>query len=222
MPEEKTIDQAPVFIAAPARSGTVMMANLLHGHGIWIGDAGISKTSHVDGNVGAENLEIKKFLRSLTRELLFKNKERVLPASKQALIDRNVFKDKLEAFVPTGKPWLIKTSLTLDFNEVLMDVYPNARWVLMRRDKKDIMASVNNHPVMRKRRWSTSKLIDASFARQDEIFKKAGYVLKIDPDNVVHSAMAARNAVEFCGRDFSHDVFNAVVKPGEWKSWATE
>lgn len=216
---EKTV-MSPILIAAPARSGTVMMANLLHAHGAWIGPANTSKVSHVKGNVGAENTAIKNLMKSYIKDLGHTDKESALSLDASSAIDVECFRANLEADVPEDRPWLIKTSLTLDLCDVLMAAYPNARWVLLYRDIEDILESVANHPKMRRRKWDTRKLVKALRARQEHVFLKANYANKVHSGHVINSHIAARAAVEWCGFDFIHEKYTQVVKRDEWKKWA--
>ena len=57
----------PVIIASPPRSGTTMLAGLLHHHGLWIGNARVTHFKQTNSDLGTENIEIQS--RGTTQEV---------------------------------------------------------------------------------------------------------------------------------------------------------
>ena len=55
----------PILIAGPPRSGITMMSGIFHYHGVWIGPARTTKYPKSNSSLGTENIDIKKYLKSL-------------------------------------------------------------------------------------------------------------------------------------------------------------
>lgn len=215
------VDQQPILIAGPARSGTSMIANLFYRHGVWIGEAGKSKAVPIEENVGTENILIKNLLRELLRKLEHRDKEILLPSIYTDKVDSKKLKDRIEKIVPERGRWLIKTSLLLHFSDVFRKIYPEAYWVLPRRNEEDILAGVRNHPVMRKRQWDTGKLVGISHNRQSMIAGVLGIrTIMVSPDRIIQEPKAASKLVQFCGLSFDKVAYERAISRKRWRRWA--
>lgn len=141
------IRQDPILIASPPRSGTTMLAGLLHHHGVWVGRARTTMYPHTNIKFGSENIDIKEIFKQECRRLHYKNWE--VPFPTEPL--RSDVKARVESFVPHDTLWLVKTSLILVFWEFWVREYPEARWLFPVRDTDKILDSMNRHPSMAKR-----------------------------------------------------------------------
>jgi len=140
------IRQDPILIAAPPRSGTTLLAGLLHYHGVWVGRSRLTMYPGTNSEFGSENIDIKNIFKTAAAKIPYKNWETPFPA----LSSCRFLKKEIEAFVPEDTPWLVKTSWCLIYWRFWVTAYPNAKWVFPTRDTLKIVDSMNRHPGMRK------------------------------------------------------------------------
>ena len=143
------INQQPILIASPPRSGTIMLAGLIHKHGIWIGNAKSTSYPGSNPDFPAENIDIKTIMKREGKLVDYRNWK--VPMPYDAKTDPQILKAEIEAFVPSNMKWLVKTSWTLTFCKTWNEMYPDALWVLPFREEEEIFNSMNRHPSMRKR-----------------------------------------------------------------------
>lgn len=141
------IRQDPILIAAPPRSGTTLLAGLLHFHGVWVGRARTTMYPGTNSDFGSENQDIKSIFKQIAEDIGYRNWQVPFPVVN---VDKGV-KDQIEHFVPDNTLWLVKTSWILIFWQFWSLAYPGARWLFPTRSKDKIIDSMNRHPGMRKR-----------------------------------------------------------------------
>ena len=139
------VRQDPILIASPPRSGTTMLAGLLHYHGIWVGRSRTTMYPGTNSEFGSENIDIKNVFQEAAGKMGYKNWETPFPA----LGSCKCLKKQIEAFVPEDMPWLVKTSWSLIYWRFWVTAYPEARWIFPTRDTIKIVDSMNRHPGMR-------------------------------------------------------------------------
>ena len=173
------IRQNPILIAAPPRSGTTMLAGLLHYHGVWVGRSRTTMYPGTNSDFGSENIDIKNIMKGLAAKADYTNWETPFPnpSVNGTMMTREVTKDKIEKFVPQDIPWLVKTSWCLIFWKFWRTAYPNAKWIFPTRDTLKIVDSMNRHPGMRKRKDGVKRQYIANLLRNasDVIDSKANY-----------------------------------------------
>lgn len=210
----------PIFITSIARSGTSLIANLLHAHGVWIGEAKESTAKPIPGNVGTENIHIKRELKWYLKKLGHK-KGRVISRKEQGAIDRDQFWMRLGPHIPLHEPWLVKTGALIHFCYVLNDLFPEARWLLPMRRKADILTSMQNHPIMARRKWDVKAYIELIQHRQRQIAFEFTFAKIYNPDDLISSEEKAKELLEFCDVDvFQVQEYRRIVDPNRWKKWA--
>lgn len=172
------IDQRPILIAGPPRSGTIMLAGLLYYHGIWIGRA---RTTHYPGSnpeLAVENLDIKAIMKREALNNHYRNWRVPIPAGDGISTD---VKEEIESFVPEGQRWLVKTSWVLTFHRFWNESYPEALWILPHRREKEILRSMNRHPGMKRRPDNMKRnFVQALQVRQHEVAGLVQYSLGVD------------------------------------------
>ena len=182
------VNQQPILIASPPRSGTVLLAGLLHYHNVWIGRARTTRYPGTNPELGVENIDIKEIMKREGAKLGYKNWGAVLPnLSRDTYFPRDWYglKKEIELFVPEDKQWLVKTSWTLVLHEFWKQAYPDALWILPVRNKIAILDSMNRHPGMMKRS-DVVKLgfIEALQTRQTKVFREVKNSTFIDVKKV--------------------------------------
>ena len=142
------IRQDPILIAASPRSGTTMLAGLLHYHGVWVGRSRTTMYPGTNSEFGSENIDIKNIMKGMAMEMGYKNWETPFP--NPVGFDQEQAKKDILSFVPDDTPWLVKTSWCAIFWEFWETAFPEARWVFLTRDTLKIVNSMHRHPGMRK------------------------------------------------------------------------
>lgn len=140
--------QDPILIASPPRSGTTMLAGLLHYHGVWVGRSRTTMYPGTNSEFGSENLDIKAVLKDMAVEDNYKNWETPFPDPMG--FDQEQSKKRIESFIPEDTPWLVKSSWCLIYWKFWATAYPNAKWLFPTRDTIKIVDSMNRHPGMKK------------------------------------------------------------------------
>lgn len=138
------IRQDPILIAAPPRSGTTVLAAVLHAHGIWVGKGRTTRYPGTNMNFASENTGIKTIFKETAKEMGYENWDAPIPN----LIPGSRLKSQIEDHVEEDTPWLIKASWNLVFWQFLKKAYPKARWLFPVRDIDKIIDSMNRHPGM--------------------------------------------------------------------------
>lgn len=142
------VRQDPILIAAPPRSGTTVLAAVLHAHGVWVGRGRTTQYPGTNMNFASENTDIKAVMKEMAVEMGYENWNVPFPDS--VGFDQEQNKKRIESFPPDNTPWLVKTSWTLTYWQFWETAYPAARWLFPIRDIEKIIDSMNRHPGMAK------------------------------------------------------------------------
>lgn len=205
------IEQNPILIAGPPRSGTTMIAGLLNHHGVWIGQGRTTQYPGTNPKFVSENQEIKNILKSQAQKIGYTNWEVPLPDG----CSGSELKYLLEQVVPEGSSWLIKTSWTLLFYDFFIEAYPEARWVFPKRNLRKVLDSMNRHPGMRKHPDKQKKrFIAALQARQSFISCKVGNYINIDIEAISQRDMdEIERLFNFLGMEVDEKIVNKWIDP---------
>lgn len=155
------INQEPILIAGPPRSGTTMIAGLFSLHGVWIGRGRTTMYPGTNPDFVSENQDIKAVMKELANKVGYKNWDTPLPDLDLKEEEVKYMKELIEGYVPDNRRWLVKTAWTLIFSDFWRKAYPDALWVFPDRDVDLVIGSMNRHPGMAKR----SDKIKKSFVR---------------------------------------------------------
>lgn len=173
------VDQKPILISGPPRCGTTMLAGLIAPHGVWVGNARTTWYPGTNPEFAAENQDIKGVLKRFTKnELGYRNWRVPLPEQPDEFPG---MKEEIEAFVPDDQRWLVKTSWTVLLHKFWKDAYPQAYWILPKRERMSILKSVKRHPRMARRpiRMS-SRFVHALQKRQHKIADQVANRIWVD------------------------------------------
>lgn len=212
--------QTPLIIAAPGRSGTTMLAGLLHEHGVWIGEGRITPHKQTNSLIVSENAGIKQLLKRMARELNYCNHQLPLPAVDRVEERAEELLQYLRGVVPEGQPWLVKTTWTLVFGEVWKAAFPEARWLFVQRNIMDIVRSNQRHPVMRKRNVQSVYMFASALRRRQHYIAQTTpdeYSLFVDIDRVASCDMEeCKRVLRFCGLTPDERIIKQWIKPEMW------
>lgn len=191
------MDDRPILIAAPVRSGTTMLAWLLHLHGVWIGEALPTRDPSTNPEVGTENDEIRDYLET---------------------IDRGISANLRPAFirmVKTDGRWLVKAVGCLTNWRALDRTFPEARWLLPHRPVKSVVDS-------RKRagRGQAAAVVRYHHSLQADIRGATEHAMIVEANELCAGGPAgeaeARRVFHFCSVRFFPPIYHDWVQPERW------
>lgn len=212
-----SVDQTPILIAGPPRSGTTMLAGLLSTHGVWVGRA--RTTQYPDTNVkfGSENQDIKAIMKRIAAGRGYRNWNVPLPDQPDFW---NGIKEEVEAFVPANTSWLVKTSWTLVWHEFWTEAYPHAQWVLPYRNVLSTLDSIARHPGMSRNHppWQRRTFVEALQRRQSQVAAQVRESIVVDVYRVSRGDRDSILALfEFLQITPQWEKINQWIQPGKMK-----
>ena len=191
----------PILIAGPARCGTTMTAGLLYHHGVWIGEARVTKAVHTNSLLGTENIHIKEYLKEMS------GKD---PSPH--------FRQDILKLVPGYGPWLVKTAQTLIKWKKFAYHFPEARWVLPWRPTEEIVQSALRHPGMQRQgeqrrrdiaRWHQKLQKDVADSGVEHVWIDVGKLANRDREE-------AEKLLNFCGLKLDEKLWHNWIEPSMW------
>lgn len=188
-----------ILVAAPTRCGTTMITWLLHLHGAWIGEANITKAPETNPPVGTENFYVKQYLRSCGP----------FPHD---------FKEKFLQIAGGNEPWVIKTPLLLEKQELFIHNFPDARWILPTRPIEDIVASKMRHPGMSgKGKELNQQQTQRHISLQEQVRRNARFWMDVPCNQLVEGDIGlAQRVVAHAGLKFDVQIFQSWIQPERW------
>ena len=133
----KDFKNEPIFVTGIERSGSSIIAKI-----IGVCGAHVGSVSEMQENLGIKNLVNTYYIRQLG---IPSNGQRPLPDTKQ-LITPYFWKGEIDRFLffegyEECKPWMYKSSRICQLWPIWNELYPNAKWVIVRRRTGDIIQS---------------------------------------------------------------------------------
>jgi len=199
-----------------------MVAGLLKLHGLWVGNARVTRHPSSNSVVATENQDIKNLMKIMARSFVYQNWNNGLPkATPEEAEEWGCWlRSEIEKIVPDDTPWLVKTAWTLIFYDVWKAAFPKAKWIIIDRRVHDITASVRRHPVMRKHKIQKIKLYIRALKKKQAIIwdelgiKQAHYVYA---DALASGDIGtAGSLLTFCKIKFNAGITRKFIKPSMW------
>lgn len=201
------------LIAGVPRSGTSLIAGLLAYHGIWCGKC---IPGDADNRYGYfENIEMV----DVVKQLFLKNGYKARsdsPVLTKGRMKRHFpfLREQFGMIVKDNSEWLYKDSKLLLINQLMIEAFPEAIWILPRRNDSAVFNSLVKK--WNKRPGATPESIHAMIIRlqtlQEQIAGKTKH-LWVNSDEIVQSAEYAKYFIEKCGLGFSEKIYNDFVTP---------
>ena len=171
----------PIFVLGLPRSGTSLIAGILEICGAWLGDTvpggGVENPKGFFENIYLREQVNKKILNSLDVDPLGVQKLpelATLPAidGLKEVIRSGLKKEGYDS----SRPWLFKDAKLTLLWPVYLKAFPNAHWVIVRRETQHIIASCLNTSFMKKqssnpsfwRNWSDEYLLRLDALKQSQ------------------------------------------------------
>jgi hypothetical protein len=214
--------QEPILITGCARSGTSIIAGIIHYCGAW------------GGGMTGPNPNNKKgqFENKIIRDAITKPALRAAgldPLGQKPLADpatwiidpgwRGRVVDSIKREGYPGGPWMYKGAKMCQFWTQWHNAFPMAKWIIVRRDDADIINSCLKTGFMRAYRneagWQ--KWVNVHLQRFQEM-KDAGLdVIEVWPTKVVNGQYGEMKlAVAHVGLEWNRDVIHDFVTPRLW------
>lgn len=185
--------KSPILITGCARSGTSLIAGIINLCGAYLGETCGPTQFNLKGQF--ENNEIrgqviKRYLREIGADPMG---QLPLPESQDILPGFDLKAEVLNIFKPKAvkeKPWAIKGAKICIMWKAWNRVFPRAKWVIVRRDKEDIIASCMRTRFMHKRKTegAWSEWVNYHMERFEEIKNNCENVIEIFPDSMMKNS----------------------------------
>jgi len=199
-----------ILITGTARSGTSLTTAVLQACGLNLGH---TKLNGLNEATKVRDQLLKPYLKSVGADPMGQHP---LPDLDDVRIDRGWREKVMESLGYPSEPWGYKAAKACLIWPLFAAAFPEAKWVIVRRDKEQIAQSCMRTQFMRAhrnvegwRRW-----VEHHEARFEEMKGELDCV-EIWPDT---NPETFRPMVEACGLDWQPQAVQAVINPNKWHS----
>lgn len=218
---EKT---APIFVLGIPRSGTSMIAGVLHHCGAWIGATVPGGPSNPEGFF--EHVMLRE--RVLKPMLIHQGADplgvRAMPEldrlTPQPELKGDVLRQLAIEHYPGGdQAWLYKDCKLSLVWPLWRDAFPNARWVIVRRPADDIVRSCLRTTFMNQHSFDPEfwRTWVKQYEQRLEALKSSGvWWREIDSHDAVSDMGALRGLVQDLGLQWNEAAVRSFIKPQHW------
>jgi hypothetical protein len=213
----------PVLITGCARSGTSIVAGIVNHCGAWGGNMTGRTRYNQKGqfeNKAIRDQIVKAALRNAGYDPLG---QKPLPVLEEMPIDASWRNRVLTEMRSQGyggdQRWFYKGAKMCLFWPQWHFAFPNARWIIVRRDKEDIINSCLKTAFMRAYRdvkgWS--KWVDAHLERFAEMHESGLNIIEVWPARIIAGRYGEiKNAIAHVGLKWNADVVHEFIEPRLW------
>lgn len=206
-----------VLITGAARSGTSMVAGALHACGLDLGKPLVGATQWNPNGFFEHRPIRQKVVKPLLRELGCDPRgQKKLPPRGICVPPARVARLRKTVNVRLNGGWGYKDAKLLLLWPIFRAAFPDARWVLVRRDPKEIVDSCIRTPFMRGRMYKAGWIewVQEHELRMDDLKASGVPLCEIWPDPTEPESF--REVVEFCGLPFDRRAVGRSLKPDAW------
>lgn len=190
-----------ILITGCARSGTSLTAGILRACGL-------------NEHTGVRDKIVKPYLTSIGADRMGQSRLPELEDLKPA----PDWRARVTRAIGQPEPWGYKCAKACLIWPLWVEHFPDAKWVIVRRDKERIIDSCLRTHFMRahKDRVGWGAWADGYIKRLEELKWEADCI-EVWPDDAVKGDVEAyRPVVEFCGLDWNEDAVRAEINPRQW------
>ena len=202
-----------IFITGAARSGTSLTTKILQSHGLNLGAAGSINSLYENLDI-RENV-IKPYLESMGADRLGQDP---LPDIARLPPFKNFREEILKLFhvLPTEPFGYKDAKLTLIW-PILVEAFPEAKYVIVRRDTEKIIDSCLRTSFMRshKDREGWGGWVDHHLVQFGHI-RESVEAMEIWPENYIAKPEAFRAVANFCGLEFDAEKVTKALNMEQW------
>jgi hypothetical protein len=206
-----------VLITGAARSGTSMVAGVLHACGLNLGGPLVGPTEWNPRGFFEHRPIRQKVIKPLLRELGCDHRgQGKLPPRGVMVPPARINRPRKQINVRLNGGQGYKDAKLLLLWPIFRRAFPNARWVLVRRDPKEIVDSCIRTPFMKKRQFKAGWIewVQEHEFRMNDLKESGANVCEIWPDP--HEPECFREAVEFCGLRWDQSAVRSRLVPDAW------
>ena len=224
--ERAEFSRSPILVTGLPRSGTSMVAGCLHLAGAWTGRTVAAGRYNRKGFF--ENVELRDGLNKGILKSVGADTSGVdpLPSLDSISLCENLREEALACIVRQGyfgkTPWLFKDAkLSLTW-PAFNHAFPNAKWVIVVRDRDKVVDSCLNTPFMA--RHSTDREFWNNWygeyeQRLGKLANTAKYTVHIHSDDIVNKTQNdLRNLIEWLGLHWDCKKISKFIEPSFWES----
>lgn len=201
-----------IFITGAARSGTSLTTAVLAKHGLNLG-----QVNSLNENLAAREGIVKPYLRSIGADPLCQTK---LPEMEMVYESMNPkeWRKKITNAIGQAEPWGYKCAKAILFWPLWVEAFPDAKWVIVKRDTDSLLDCLERTPFMtgRQSREGWMDWIQTHLFREEELRKNAD-TISVFPRGFIDDPEAFRSVAEFCGFRFNHHAVTSSINRGLYK-----
>lgn len=197
-----------IFITGAARSGTSLTTKILAAHGLNLGEP----VNPLYENTGIRQQIIKPYLTSIGADPLGQNP---LPDTDN-LPTLPDFRERVAKFIES-EPWGYKCAKATLIWPVFQEAFPEAKWVIVRRDKHKIAESCVRTNFMRayKTQAEWEGWVE-EHERRFENMRQALDVIETWPDRYIEDPASFVPVAEHCGFAFNEAAVRNSIDRSKW------
>jgi hypothetical protein len=204
----------PILITGAARSGTSMVTGVLHAWGLKLGGPLVKATSQNPKGFFEHRAIRQRFLKPLLRSHGFDPRgQRVLPPRDFRVGPAHVVRLRKRFLQMLGPGKGYKDAKIILIWRVFEAMFPNARWILVRRDPKSIVDSCIRCPFMKGRAYKAGwvEWVQEHEFRFADLKASGANVFEIWPDPT--DSESFRELIAFAGLRFERGLIEAALVP---------
>lgn len=212
----------PILITGCARSGTSIVAGITHFCGAWGGDMTGATRHNKKGqfeNKAIRDALVKPALRSANFDPLGQRPLPTLEGMPIATDWRMLVMATINAQGYRGGRWFYKGAKMCLFWWQWHFAFPNARWIIVRREPEDIIKSCLRTGFMRAYHDAAGwqKWIDAHIRRFDEMRAAGLNIVEVWPSKIIGGRFGEiKNAIKHVGLEWNRDIVHDFIEPRLW------
>lgn len=206
-----------VLITGAARSGTSMVAGVLQASGLDLGSPLVGATRYNPRGFFEHRHIRQKVLKPLLKSMGCDPRgQRNLPPRSFLVAPQTAQRLRKRVRRYLGSGWGYKDAKILLTWPIWRQAFPNARWVLVRRDPAAIVKSCIRTPFMKGRTYKAGWIawVKEHELRLDDLKNSGVKWVECWPDP--DEPESFREAVEFCGLTYEPTTVATILEPGAW------
>ena len=195
-----------IFVTGCARSGTSLIAKLLQAHGANLGDQ--NRVNVLYENTGVRENVLKPYLKRIGADPIGQS----VPLPDVTRLPKlEHLREKVLNYILGNEPRAYKDAKLCHVWPVFAQAFPEAKWLIVRRDKERIVESCLREKTsegfrkfMRSddpKHWRS--WVEAHEARFDEMLKGLPNVVQVWPQVIIKDPSAFAAVAAFCDLDFN-------------------
>lgn len=216
--------ESPILITGAARSGTSLTAGCVDACGAYGGRICGATSANKKGqfeNTALRNSIIKPFLKAMQCDPLG---QKPLPEIHDMMIYPSFHADTLDTVLGQGwdgtTTWYWKGAKLCLIWPVVRNAFPDSKWLIVRRNKKDIVNSCLKTHFMRKRKTAKEweEWVDEHLSRFEEMKKAFGdQVMEVWPTKMVEGDLSEiKTAIKWLGLEWDQSAVENFVDVRLW------